>query len=295
MNRSLLGILASSLVVAQASAQDTQTMPQGLIMSAVAEAEVGVRKVKSTDDPDNNTHFMGSTTFHLSVPLSSSISVQGDLQLEGYADNAEDEAAQHALAVGGHLSWRDPGLGLIGLFGGGTNGSSARGDEDDGDSLGYFVGGEAQIYLGDFTLYGQGGYADYTYDGSDNEGFIDGWFVRGIGRYFVSDYAMIEGEVSYGETDFFIDDGDPGEFLNWGIKGKLRVSDSLPLYATLAYRGGRYHAGEGEDDTGKDHAFLVGVTVLFGPATLKQNDRYGATLSSPMLIGRTGAWTEPLD
>ncbi len=155
------------------------------------------------------------------------------------------------------------------------------------------MGGEVQAYLDDFTLYGQGGYADFQVDDSP-EGFVEGWFVRGVGRWFITPDMMVEAEVSYGETDTFIDGNDAGEFWNWGVKGKMRISSSMPIYGVLAYRGGDYDATT-EGDDGDEHVVLVGVSILFGPTTLKQNDRRGATLDMPLLPGRAAAWTEGLD
>ncbi len=265
--------------------------PTGLIFAALADIELGARAVSSTDDPDDNTHFMGSAFGAVSVPFGTNFSFQIDTQVEGYADASDDDAPVMALTTAGHLSLRDPSMGLIGVFGGVTAGRSSDEAHDD-DKIGILVGGEGQMYFDNFTLYAQAGYADYEVDGG--EGFVEGWFVRGVGRYFISDDTMIEAELAYGETDQFIDGDDAGNIWNWGIKGKWRPMEDMPFYTTLAYRGGYYDATT-EGDHGKDHAFLVGFSLMVGPQTLKENDRTGATLSTPMLVGRTGAWTEPLD
>ena len=64
-------------------------------------------------------------------------------------------ASSHSYLIGGHANWRDPGRGLIGIFGGA------------GDATNFFnfssvrhglIGGEAQVYWGPPPLYGQGGY-----------------------------------------------------------------------------------------------------------------------------------------
>jgi hypothetical protein len=109
---------------------------------------------------------------------------------------------------------------------------------------------------------------------------------------------MIEAEYSYGHTDCFIDGDcspseDAGEFHNWGVLAKMRLHN-WPLYGTLAYRGGRYTATE-DPDTGTEHVVMVGLSALFGATSLRHNDRYGATLSLPMLPARGAAWAEPLD
>jgi hypothetical protein len=298
MKRLVLGALTSLSIVGfagQATAADFVDAPQGLIFGGYVDLEFGARYVKSTDDPSDNTHFTTSGTGAYNVPLSDNISAQVDFQAEYYADDADDEAASHALAFGGHLSWRDPNSGLFGVFVGGANGDSLRGDETGGDDLGFFVGAEAQIYLDEFTFYAQGGYADYTTDGGQNEGFQDGWFVRGIGRYFLTDDMMFEAEFAYGESDNFIDNnGTNGKIWNWGAKGKWRIMDDMPLYGIVNYRGGRYSAPS-DSDRAVEHAVLAGVSFMMGATSLKENDRYGATLVSPMIVSRAAAWVEPLD
>ena len=75
---------------------------------------------------------------------------------------------------------------------------------------------------------------------------------------------------------------------------KLFDFRSYPIYGTLAYRGAYYDATT-ENDHATEHVFKAGIKVLFGAATLQQNDRYGATLDLPMLPVRANSLTENLD
>ena len=264
--------------------------PGGLILSTLGELAVGYRSSESNEDADHDG-VTSSVSGRVSIPFAMNFSVQLDAEGESYfADGFED--AQGVWLVGGHASLRDPNLGLLGIFG--AYGQGLNEDDENDIKRGFLVGGEVQAYLDDFTLYGQGGYADFEVDEEGGEGFVEGWFVRGVGRWFITPDMMVEAEVSYGETDLYIDGFGDGEFWNWGVKGKMRILSSLPIYGVLAYRGGDYDAPS-DDDTGGDHVFLVGVSVLFGPATLKKNDRLGATLDMPLLPGRAAAWTEALD
>ncbi len=263
----------------------------GLILSTLGEFAVGYRNSRSNEDADHDGVTI-SGSGRVSIPFGMNFSVQLDAEGESYfADGDED--AQGVWLLGGHASLRDPNLGLLGIFGAIGQGLN---ENPESVKMGFLVGGEVQAYLGDFTLYGQGGYADFEVD--DNpEGFVEGWFVRGVGRWFITPDMMVEAELSYGETDSYIDgddDRDNGEFWNWGVKGKMRIPSSLPIYGVLSYRGGGYDATT-ETDDGSEHVFLVGVSILFGPATLKKNDRLGATLDMPLLPGRAAAWTEGLD
>lgn len=286
--------LAFLLLAPAMAAEHDIKDPGGLILSALGDFAVGYRSTDSTEDIDaDGATFSGSGRF--SIPFGMNFSLQLDGEVEWYLTD-DDEDAQGVALVGAHASVRDPNLGLLGIFGAVGQGVNEDSEEVD---MGVLVGGEVQAYLGDFTLYGQGGYADFEVDDDspDGEGFTDGWFVRGVGRWFttfITRDMMVEAEVSYGETDSFIDGDDRGEFWNWGVKGKMSISRSMPIYGVLAYRGGDYDATT-EGDDGDEHVVLVGVSLLFGPATLKQNDRLGATLDMPLLPGRAAAWTEGLD
>src|SRR5438067_42637 len=60
------------------------------------------------------------------------------------------------------------------------------------------IGGEAQWYWSQFTLYAQVGY-DSTLGniGSSTKDSIHAWFIRGTGRYFVNPNFLLEGTVMY--------------------------------------------------------------------------------------------------
>ena len=249
----------------------------------------GPRWIKATDGPNNNTSAAFSGEGHVSLPFTDLFSLQMDVQSEMNSDN-EDEAPMGGHMIGGHLSLRDPDLGLVGFLAGA---GVPSGEDIDGLEVGYLVGGEWQAYLGDFTIYSQAGWGNFEVD-DDREGFIKGWFISGAGRYFPTDDIMIEAGASYGRTDDFIDGTDSGKIWNWSAKGKMRVMDKYPVYATAAYLGGNYDATT-ENDWGKDHTVLVGFSFLFGADSLKHNDRYGATLNQPMLPVRAAAWAEGLD
>ena len=68
-----------------------------------------------------------------------------------------------------------------------------------------FVGGEAQFYIDNLTLYGQGGYVEFVPDDVFTSGLDDGFFARGVVRYFpTSDSRLqLEGTYSNGMTSTF--------------------------------------------------------------------------------------------
>lgn len=294
MSAALAGLLASPAFGADPSAPDDDLLFVGLFGLAA-----GAQDASETDpdiDLSEGTRLTLSAEAYVNIPFNNAFSAQLDLQSEYYdrADNGEDNP-QGAHMLGGHLSLRDPGLGLIGIFGGagaGMNNDSGAG----GQGIGYLVGLEAQLYLDSFTFYAQGGYGDFSVDDADpdDEGFTNGWFARGVARYFLTEDIMVQAEASYGETGSYVDGVDGGEIWNWGVEGKRRLSESMPIYGTLEYRGGAYGS---DDDTeaGEEHAVLAGLNFAIGASSLLDNDRRGATLDTPMLPARASAWTEAID
>jgi hypothetical protein len=306
---SALTAIFSSVVLAPTIAWGADLAPEadGLIFAGTLGIAAGAQYAAETGDTDEfdsdvdiaeGTMFMMAGSGAVSIPLGQMMSLQLDGSNEFYnrADEEEDDA-NGAGVFGGHLSLRDPGMGLVGIMGGVGQGTSM--DSSSGGELGFFLGGEAQAYFGNLTLYGQVGYADFKADDDnpDGEGFVQGWFAGGEGRYFVSEDLMLYGNISYGKTDSYVDGDEPGDAWNWGAGGKMKVSNSMPIYLTADYRGGRYYADDTPEapDAIGEHTFLAGMSFLFGATTLYDNDRRGATLSSPMLPARASAWTEALD
>jgi len=295
-----LSVSAITLVALAASAHaaDVVAPEQGLIFSAVVGVDAGVRDKSlnhksgsdgESGDDSSSTDWQINGEGFLSIPVLEMFSVQLDAQGEFYGDDSGSEPSTLASVIGGHVSLRDPNVGLIGAFGG----VALAADDGDGNTAdGGILGGEAQYYLDNFTLYAQAGYAHIKTD--EGEGFRKGWFARGVGRYFFTDDFMLQAEVSYGEANKFVDDSDDGEFWNWGAEAKFKLWDDMPLYTTLTYQGGFYDATT-ENDTIETHAVLAGISFQFGPSTLKENDRYGATLDMPMLPSRAASLEEDLD
>ncbi|MGV8997065.1 MAG: hypothetical protein ACOH12_08990 [Parvibaculaceae bacterium] len=92
----------------------------------------------------------GMLSGSLSVPVTHSFGFQADTML---ATNDDDGAA----GIGGHLFWRDPAKGLIGITGAYVTAPNVAGLVD--LSVTRF-GGESEFYLGNLTLAFSGGYQD---------------------------------------------------------------------------------------------------------------------------------------
>lgn len=271
--------------------------------SAVVDLQAGYRHMTEDDDDVSDGQFTYGGNGRVSFPFGDMFSAQADAKGEWFHDvsDANSHTPTSNALLGGHLSARDPNHGLLGVFAAtGFPSQKARADSPvDAHSLKWEGGLEGQVYLNDFTFYGQVGYANMEEDKGQQEGFTDGRFYRGVVRYFINDDTMVNAEYSRGSSNHYIDDtGDDGDFKNWGVGGAMRLpftSFSQPLYGTLEYQSGRYHTDDGPDKA-RDHALLAGVKIMFGESnSLKHNDRYGATLDLPMLPVRATSWTESLD
>lgn len=289
------------LVAMPAYGADIQAPDQSLLMSGWLGFSLGAEDASFPSRDEGDVHFdegtkaTGAARGYWSLPVGDAVSIQFDGQGEFYDRSTDDdEDPISAYVFGGHVSWRDPNTGLLGVFGGvGQGVSSDMGD----DNIDYLAGVEAQYYLDNFTFYVQGGWADFKVDTDqpDGEGFVDGWFARGVARYFISADFLLQAEASYGETKSFMDGEDNGEVWNWGALAKTRLFDAMPLYGTLEYRGAHFWTEDQDDDRAEKHAVLVGLDIAFGSVNLLKNDRRGATLDMPMLPARAAAWSESMD
>lgn len=277
-------------------------------------ANGGNANVLSHDD-----YFVSGTSGRLSLPLGDNLSIQQDVDLEITGNAYEDETGNnyiYSYQMGTHLSFRDPGMGLIGAFGGwgGGNTDGNGGNNQNPDSLEYyFVGGEVQGYVEDLTLYVQAGYLDgeRTNNQNQDDTFRDAAFVRGVARWFMSESSRLELELSYADGDADVEP-DGHTVLEWGVRydtvlAGLPIIGDTPVF--VRYRGARFEnddapgggggaggGGEGGADSEDylDHTFMVGTRWSFGGDNMKQFDRVGATLDLPN-FGRWVASGENLD
>ncbi len=282
-------------------------------VSDYSPATGGAANVLSHDD-----YFVSGTSGRLSLPLGDSLSIQQDVDLEMTGNVYKDETGNnyiYSYQMGTHLSFRDPGMGLIGAFGGWGSGATDgnTGNNDDADSLEFrFIGGEAQVYMEDFTFYVQAGYLDAERTNTNNQDdtFRDAIFVRGVGRWFMSETSLLELEFSYADGDADTEP-DGHTILEWGIRYDTMLA-GLPIIGDTAvfigYRGARFEnedapgngggggGGEGGADSEDylDHTIMVGTSWSFGGDNMKQFDRVGATLDLPN-FGRWVASGENLD
>ena len=266
-----------------AGAADVEPV-QGLIFSGKVTGYLGYAEVSDPDDElDDDSYLVYGGSGVLSIPLAEMLSVQADILAEENDVDRDTEGAVEALGFGAHLSWRDPSIGLLGVFGGLGTGDHP-GDSDQQDV--WWLGVEGQYYLDSTTLYGQVGWTDVesSHDALNSESF----FARGAARYFFHDNLMLQGELQY--TEGKVHDENL-EVYGWGLKAEYGL-ESLPIALMAEYRG--THASDESSDA-TEHAGFVGVSIAFGASSLKEQDRYGATLESPGFLLRAAEWSSLLD
>ena len=237
-------------------------------------------------------------------------SVQVDAQAEGTSNHLTSDSASsghfstHSYLVGGHVNWRDPQRGLLGIFGGAGDAGGAGLTFFASSQRHGVIGGEGQLYWNQFTFYLQGGYdstignVDFTIDN------VHAWFVRGTGRWYATPNLLLEATGLYanGQVDFAnVCCGDPASlgFNTWLWQAKLEWRPrTIPFSLFAKYQGTqtRYDTltipGEATFDQKKtDSRFLIGARLYMGEGTLLANDRHGATLD---IIDPLGTPVSPL-
>jgi hypothetical protein len=285
--------LALAISVNTAQAADFEVEEElGLIVSGVVDSWAGVQFLDRGPLSDKTVFAFGSEML-LNLPLGDNLSIQNDVKYEyndqSGSDPLDSVGPRFSYQFAGHLSWRDPSAGLFGVFGGaGTTNTGLIGDTDFA-----FVGGEFQFYMDNITLYGQGGYIDYSSENLlDNGnklggyGLDDGYFVRGVMRWFVTNDSRLEIEGSYFNSDF--EHHGSTDAFSFGARydftlGMPVIGDTA-LY--IAWRGqwrsdclSGYNYDNNNYDL-NDQTIMIGSSYSFS-GDLMTVDRQGATLDTP--------------
>ena len=265
----------------------------GLIVSGVAEKWMGVQFID--DGLNDDVLFASGGEGRLSFPVGNTLSIQNDFKYE-YNEYAIESPAsndvngpRYSYQFAAHVSHRDPSTFLIGAFGGvGGNNMRLPFGASTQDNL--FAGGEFQFYLNNFTLYGQAGYVETNNVGV---GLDDGFFARGVLRYFPTADSRLQVESTYINMDYLNPAfGDVDAFI---VKARYDMMVELPLMGStplwVGYRGtfrDNCHGGRTVGAANNlfdldDHTFMIGTSYSFSGDMLTV-DRQGATLDTPDFI-----------
>ncbi len=129
-------------------------------------AIVGTYNNQDNQDGEFGGLFLGSLT----APLTHEFGFQGDTVL-GTRDGND------VAGVGGHLFWRDPTTGLVGLTGSYVNINNAHATPDQAVTR---FGGEGEFYLDQFTIAVTSGY-------QNGQNVDDGFYGSAIGYWYAND------------------------------------------------------------------------------------------------------------
>jgi hypothetical protein len=207
--------------------------------------------------------------------------------------------------VGGHLNWRDPNTGLLGVFGAG--GDAGDQGETEGNQRHYLGGVEGQYYWRMVTLYLQGGYDSTPNNPAIEIDSVHEWFVRGTARWFIDPNLLVEatGVYANGAIDFSpfaMMEGTPSSFGFNTMLAQAKIewrpaSVPISLFAKYQWAQTRYDTVsdslEGISVSNKiaDNRWMVGARLYFAESSLLSNDHHGATLD---IIDPLGSAVSPL-
>lgn len=293
MNKTILAATAAVFAFTAPAAAADVDRQLGLIVSGVVDSWAGVqidnglRCCAITGDSD--AVFTNGGQGLLSLPLGENLSIQSDVKYEYNSDALDNTDAsdvvrnRYSFQGAVHLSWRDPSSGLFGIFGG-VGSTNFGGDEGHVQTNARFVGGEAQMYVDNVTLYGQAGYVNFSdQDFENGPGNLDeGFFARGVVRWFMTPDSRIQLEAQYINADYragFFGDVDSfsvGARYDFTLAGLPIIGDT-PIY--VGYRGTfRDNCFFGSDYD--SHTIMIGTSYSFA-GDLLTVDRQGATLDTP--------------
>lgn len=297
--KSILGSVAvfAVLIAGNAQAQDRYN-DIGLIVGGVSESWNGVQAIDG-GGTGNDIALASGHSARVSLPLGGNLSLQSDVDVEwnDRAFNNNAVAGQRWSFQGaGHFSWRDPSQGLFGVFGGVT--ASSYNDIDPAFRTNLrFIGGEGQFYMNDLTFYAQGAFVD-----QEGELTGDGFFARGVGRWFMGVDTRVQVEGLYSNLRFRDGDSENYDVYQWGARFDTVWEDtpimaSLPLF--MAYRGtyrdgclGNEYANGADNDT-MDHTIMAGLSYSWGAPSKMDGDRRGATLDTPNVATLAPCYSTP--
>jgi hypothetical protein len=206
----------------------------------------------------------GLTTLSGAAYANLSFAERWNVEVEGRGYALDHNGNSDAADAGGfiHVYWRDPDRFALGAFVGYdalTLYTAQHGDMVTG-------GAEAQLYLGNLTLYGQA--AAFRSSASTGWLYFDGYFLRGSARYFATPNLRLQFDAQ------------------WAAINNSDHTSALTLVGTAEYRPGNLpfsgFARVRWDNLDPDlnqrmdtTTYLFGLRAYFGTDTLIGNDRNG--------------------
>jgi hypothetical protein len=288
MNKKLL-ITASAIAIAAATFGSASAVDVGAIndvtmeerqyqgssgsnMDIISSLWIGGAAIDSSSsayDGDSLFKIGGDTRVNIGPADGFSLQLEGLGSFSGftYDDGNDDEEALLNFQAGAHVIHRNSDSYAAGAFVSFSGTSFVDDSEDSGHII---AGGELAGFFGNTTLVVQAAGAWDLLESDD--GWDDGWFVRGVGRYFVTPNSKIEGEVAYVGGKFDCCGGGDEYAVTWGLEYEQQFGP-MPMSGFAAYDG-TYIDESGGDFT--ENRFVVGLRARFGETDMLAQDRGGA-------------------
>lgn len=212
---------------------------------------------------DDYTTRAGGGAASLNIPFAQRWNLQGDLTYDRIWGHYSPLDDTHGAI---HLYYRDADSFAAGLFATYTS----FGIADDVTAYNYAVGPEAQIYLGNLTLYGQASVGQLTI----NSFHGDQWGLRAVARYFLRKNLRLDGEFAFNRTDYGMNE----DVFGIAVQAMYRF-DETPWSLFGRYQFERTKVETFAGDT-RANKFVIGLRASFGSETLFDEDRNGATMDT---------------
>lgn len=136
-----------------------------------------------------------------------------------------------------------------------------------------YAGVEGQLYLDNFTLYGQAGIKDLKAEYQD----FSGYFGKLEGRYFLTPDFRIEAHLGIGTLDVPELDEWVTTTLNVGLGAEYKIADMpFSIFAEYDYYRGDFERDD--DPIGERHRAVIGIRFQIEDETLLDRDRKGPSL-----------------
>ena len=233
----------------------------------------------------------GSDTFNLdgyaleallsgSIMLTPVLGIQGDVQFTSRTlDDSGDDITTNSFDGALHGFYREADKFLVGGFVQIGRDDLSYNSASEGTIDRAYVGGEAQVYFDNLTLYGQAGMQQFDLSSNSPTSIgLNGWFANAEVRYFLTPNLRIEARAGFNTLDFEILSATFDTVtIGAGVEYKL---ESLPisLFAKYDYSTTSAEALMSDDATVGNHRFLVGARFALGEDSLLDRDRSGASL-----------------
>jgi hypothetical protein len=143
-------------------------------------------------DSAHGTYVQGA----VSIPVGNMFGLQidaGSMNVDVNGANGFQDFGVQASGVAGHFFWRDPSMGLLGVYGHHVSYEFDNGPNDKIENT--RIGVEAEAYLGNFTLKGFAGQDHLDWDFVSNDEKF--WTGSGEINYYINDNFMLTAGVDH--------------------------------------------------------------------------------------------------